>query len=864
MKNRVGLFAGIGLLSAAALALEIYLTRVYAILLGPHTAFGVVSIALLGIGAAGTVLTVAWRRVMERPAHVMAACALGFGLTALVGTAAVGHFPTASRDGLLSLATQAPLFAYYVISAAPFFFAGCAFGLAFRAYAADAGRIYCAGLGGAAGGALLILAAMGVIGGPGALAMTAVLAALAAAAFAGFSRRGIILPAALAGAAVIAVAAAPGLFYVQPQPGKFLPDVTGHGYRLEKQYWSALGRVDVTGRAPGSTPEVPYSVRGMSPAYRGGLPEVKWLTVDGDAETPVVAFDGDYTRLGFLDYYLPGLPYQYRPPTDVLIIGCGGGVDVLNALRWGARRVDAVEINPGIVAADKNDYAAFNGGVFRRPGVTLYNAEGRSFLRSSSKQYDLIQLSPVDTSTAAVSGAHARAEDYLYTGEAFQSYYRHLKPRGILTVTRDYSPFPHESLRLTALAYEALRREGEVRPERCIAVFTNGLQANVIVQRGGFNEAEATALGGLAAGKFEPLWLPDTPVAAHVFERLYRNRVWTARFFVKETPFSPEEGRTLDADALAHGYRKLYTSDWLRRTTEFSAYLSARDKRAFYDRYFYDVRPPRDDKPFYFLTSKWRNLYLRVAVTSPPGFLARGNFSALQYPAQLFQLMALVEALLLSVVFVVVPLWLVKRRTVATGGKYAFAFYFLLLGVGFMFVEIPLIQKFTLYLGHPAYAFAVALATILGASSAGSLASGRSGKWRWWLPFAGAAALALLYPLLIDRLLAATLAWAWGVRVYITVALLAPIGFCLGMPFPLGISVLAGREPALIPWAWATNSCASVLGPLAAVLIAGSGGHNAVLALAAAAYGLAWLALRLAARTQLAAPAAPGGGPPGP
>lgn len=838
MKVRGGIYAGVLLLSAAVLALEVYLTRVYSLMVWPYMAFVVVSVAMLGIGAAGAVLAAAGSRVGQKPPETMAACALGFGASALVGTAAVGHFPANLGRSLLSLDTHLPVVAYYLISGTPFFFAGFAFALAFRAYPERAHKIYFFDLLGAAAGAFGVVGAMNVVGGAGTLAAITVLAAGAAAAFAGFRPKRVAVPAVLAGAAVVAAAAAPALFHVKPSPQKFLavvPEATGA--RVENSYWNALGRVDVFTSGEDKN-VVMGAFRGLSVYFQGPYPDVKWIAIDGGAETPIIGFDGDFDKLVFLEYYLPALSYRLKSPREVLIIGPGGGVDVLAALKYGARRVEAAELNPAVVGINKEYYADHNGGLFNRPDVSLHAAEGRSFVRGSSRRYDLIQLSLVDTFTAAASGAHALSENYLYTVEAFQDYYRRLRPGGVITVIRNYFTFGHESLRLVALTYEALAAEGEPDPASCVAVFTNGFQANVIVKKGGLNEADVRELKALAAGKFEPLWLPGEPFPARAHERVYRNWKGNARLFIKTSPFTAGELASFDGGARRDGYRLLYSSAFLRGWNEFSAFLVEKDKGRFFRRYFYDVRPPDDDKPFYFLTSKWRNLYVDASVAAPPGFIEGTNFNAMPHGAQFFLLFALLEAAVLSALLILAPVYFFRRRKIRAARKWSFAVYFLLLGVGFMFVEIPLIQKFTLYLGHPVYAFATALAALLAASGAGSLASARL-RERWWLPFIVVAALTALLPLLADRLMAATLGWPFAPRILLVVAQLAPLGFFLGMPFPLGISVIASREEALIPWAWAANGCASVIGPAAAVLLAATEGHNAVLFVAAATYAVA-------------------------
>ncbi len=835
-----GTFAGILLLAAAVLAFEVYLTRVYSLMIWPYMAFVVVSVAMLGIGAAGALLAAAGERVGRRPEATMAACALAFGATAFVGTAAVVHFPANLGRSLLSLDTHLPVAAYYLISGTPFFFAGFVFALAFRAYPGRAHKIYFFDLLGAAAGAFAVVGLMNAVGGAGTLAAIAVGGAAAAAAFGGFRAKRVAGPAALAAAAVVAAVAAPAVFHVETSPQKFLPVVSeAAGARVENSYWNALGRVDVLTEGDGRPAAPLGAFRGLSSRFRGPYPEVKWITIDGGAETPIIRFDGDFDELTYLDQYLPALAYRLASPEEVLIIGPGGGVDVLTALKYGAGRVEGAELNPAVVAINENYYADYNGGLFRRPDVALHAAEGRSFVRGSRRRYDLIQLSLVDTFTAAASGAHALSENYLYTVEAFREYYRHLRPGGVVTVTRNYFTFGHESLRLVSLAYEALMAEGEPEPADAIAVFTNGFQANVMVKPGGFSAAEVSELKALARGKFAPLWLPGEPFRAAAYERIYRDGRGRARLFIQTRPFTAAELASFDEGARRDGYRLLYSSAFLRGLNEFSAFLVADDKARFFRRYFYDVRPPDDNRPFYFLTSKWRNLYVDASVAAPPGFVEGSNFVAVPHAAQFLLLVTLLEAALLSALLILAPAYFFRRRRVRASRKVSFASFFLLLGVGFMFIEITLIQKFTLYLGHPVYAFATALAVLLAASGAGSLVSARF-RERWWVPFAAVAAFAVALPFLTDRLSAATLGWPLGLRVSLVVAQLTPLGFFLGMPFPLGISLIAARKEPLIPWAWAANGCASVVGPAAAVLLAATAGQNVVLFVAAAGYVLAW------------------------
>ena len=684
-------YAGISLLAAATLAFEVYLTRVFSLMIWPYMAFVVVSVAMLGVGAAGAWLASRGSAGKTSSQEQMATCAWGFGAAALIGTAVVGHFPADLGGSMVSLQAHVPVVLYYLVSGAPFFLSGYAFALAFRSFPEQAPKIYFYDLMGAAVGALAVLGAMNLVGGGGTLATIAITAAAASVCFSGFEKNRLAIPGALAAVAFLAAVLLPGVFRVELSPQKFLPFIQqATGATVERSYWNALGRVDVIAASDTKRASL-GAFEGLSRSFHGSIPEVKWISIDGGAETPILRTDGDPDDLAFVGHYLPALAAQAFPPKDVLIIGAGGGIDVHAALANGVARVDAVELNPAIIDIGVTDYADYNGGLFLRPDVTFYGAEGRSFVRGADRTYDLILLSLVDTFTAAASGAHALSENYIYTVEAFRDYYRHLNDGGTVTVTRNYFTFAHESLRLATLIYEAWKAEGEPLPENCIAVFTNERQANVIARRGGLNAEDVAHLKALAAGKYRPLWLPGNPMPSDASARIYRNRFGRARFFLGREALPPAEAASLDREAASHGYQPLYASDFMGDVNEFAAYFATPDKADFYRDYFYDVEPTTDDRPFYFLTSKWRNLYISPLVVAPDEFIKETNFVVVPHAAQFFLLRALAEAGVLSILFILAPVYFFRKRGLPYQHKGAFGLYFIMLGVGFMLIELPLI-----------------------------------------------------------------------------------------------------------------------------------------------------------------------------
>jgi hypothetical protein len=778
----VRLAVSVAAIAGSLMLFQIALTRVFSFSIWHHFAFMVISIALLGLAVSGVILR---RRpaLAQPPVARASGYAVLFALAMPASVALVAALPfdptRLGTDRLHALY----LFAYYALLAVPFTFAGLALLSLLMGFAGRAERLYGSDLLGAGLGCVVAVPALQYLGAEG-----AILAAGAEAAAAGWLLATLAptraRPLASATALALGLCAVAGLgprvIPIAPGPSKGLRAALDRTRfpeaRLVRTEWNAISRVDAVEGTGGVTWTVNPKA-GLVPPV-GAI-----LVIDGDAATPIIRFDGDLRRLGFLDYMLSAAGLAAFKPEETLVIGAGGGVDVLAALYHGARHVDAVEINPAIVSLMSNDYSAEAGRLFSRPGVDLILGEGRSFVRNGGARYGAIQISLVDTWAASAAGAYSLAEAYLYTVEAFQDYLSSLRPGGFVTITRwNWTP-PRETLRLCTVAAAALRRRGAERPREHVVVLGQGNLGNVIL---------------------------------------------------KASPFTPDEIGSLERAAGARGFEVLYAPGRALPENPFRSFFEAEDPAAFLASYPYDVTPTTDDSPFFFQFGRWKD-------ASPFG--AEWRAHPIELSGRLILATVFAQAAVFAVGLLVLPM--ASRRVATAAGIPAgrTLLYFLAIGFAFMFVEIALMQRLTLLLGHPVYAIALVLAVLLVSAGAGSLSARilAGPPRRPWPVFLGIVAVALLIALQLPALLDKTLGLGLGPRLLIGAAVIAPLGFLLGIPFPAALLRLAARDdPALIGWAWAANGCASVLGPILAVLLALDFGFSFVIAAAAFAYAAAY------------------------
>jgi predicted membrane-bound spermidine synthase len=531
------------------------------------------------------------------------------------------------------------------------------------------------------------------------------------------------------------------------------------------------------------------------------------IFIDADASTGIANFDFQHLtehERRDLQYQGPGLPYMILPGAKTLIIGPGGGWDVARALSTGSRDITAVEINPLIAQTIMQQrYPELSHGLYLRPDVVhLIVEDGRSFVRRSQDKYQVIQATLVDTWASTAAGAFALSENNLYTTDAFADYLGHLTDDGFLAFQRWGLDPPRESLRLIALGIAALTRMGETDASRHFIVVREGsvvgwgAKDTVLISRKPFSaEYVARARRTIAEGHMQSVYLPDEVISNPFNELLHSPR--------------PEE--------YEHDYR-------------------------------FDISPVSDNRPFFFYTVQPRDLWkfvTRIRNTSADDKIN-------QAVPLLFGLMAV--SIAATLIILSLPPMLLGARLPRRRGVLWFLLYFVAIGAGYILVEVALIQKFVLFLGHPTYALTVVIFSMLLSSGMGSFWSRRLvGQSQAKLSMALGVVVILVGAMaaVVSPLVAGGVGWPQWLKIAISVVLIFPAGFAMGMPFPSGLKRLEARQESSVRWAWSLNAAASVMGSAGAIVCAIYFGLIQTLLIGAALYGLGLVILGTSFKTDV-------------
>ncbi len=766
------LLMGLALTSFAALLLELALTRLFSVVLFYHFAFLAISIALLGLGAGGVFAYLLKNRLARFATRMLASrlCLVNAACVVVV-LEIVLHVPVALE---VSGRNFLRLTALYLAAAVPFFLTGLLFSLVFARETRRIPRLYGADLCGGALACLAVVPLLNWLGGPNAIVVAAIALAVAGIVWAeaGNARRN----AGLLALALVALTAA-------NYSGRLIDVVYAKGmFRdpawVEFARWNALSRVEVD---------------------RQG--QAKAVVIDADASTYIMNADLAHWQGTEWEHNLmaapPALANVLRPHGDFAIIGPGGGVDVLRAVANGSTSVTGIEINPLIATTImRGRYANYSQHLYERPDVHIHVTDGRSFLRSTDQRFDVVQMTLVDTWASTAAGAFALSENNLYTVEAFREYFEHLKPDGMIAITRWEFRHPREALRVVAVAMEALHRLGVTDTARHFIVASqgaldeDGIPVVVLAKKSPFTAEEETAVMNHfdRYEELDPLYLPSQP-----------------------------------------------------GTNPFSNLIASNDPYRFARGYAYNVAPVSDNAPFFFFTLKPGQILGEEGLRT--GIDWKVNLGVLV----LLLVLAISFAAVLA--FLILPLAL---KGGATRHSPLPLLYFVAVGLGYILVEIAFIQRFVLFLGHPTYALTVVIFLLMLSSGAGSLASRR---WlpraeMGWMPLLVVVAALLGCVFFLPGRLAGLIGLPFAYRLALSGALLVPLGFFMGMPFPTGLRALAAAPAPEFPagpaasdnaveWAWAMNAAASVLGSVLAMVIAIQFGLTATLACGAAAYVVA-------------------------
>ena len=786
------MLAGIGVLAAAGLGQELVLTRLMSLTLYHHFAFLAVSLAMLGMGFGGVAVH-AYPGLAKRDgvSQRMAWAALGFSASIMWGFVAQQGLPLSmglSSGALLSTAGKT------LALSAPFFFFGLCMAIALRHYANDAARVYGADLLGASLGCVLSVGLLELLGGRGALMALSVLGGVGAwilfISAPSLPLKGGRWKSAALTLTVVAVSlAASPLIELRP-PNR----LTGAAPILER--WNAFSRIGVY--------DIANSRRAMrdtvSPLYTGEFPAAKFIQIDSSAGSHILDFShGDLHRLEYLqqDIAYAGFHLNERKG-KVLVIGPGGGRDVLAALLSGRSAITGVEVNPLIADMVQNEFNEFSGHLWQRPGLHLVVDEARSYLARNRESYAFIHASLACTWAATAGGAFVLSENALYTLEAFRDYVGHLDEDGMLSMTMWIRGRPGELLRLSELGQRVLRERGVTEPGRHIVVIGHAKDASV---------------AGRLPGGF-------------------------GTFLLKKSPFQPAELARLQDFVQRLGFDVLYAPD-LPGDATFKTLLQG-DSGALVRTYPLDITAPTDDRPFFFYQIRPAD-YVQIML----GRKQADDGSDPLHRAVAGILVGLLAATTFWVLLLlIVPMaWKDKELAGRNPHTRETLAYFGFIGLAFMLVEIPLLQRLTIFLGKPIYAFSVVLFMLLVCAGVGSLLSNRiahrSERQAHWL-FGLLSSLLLLAAFFLPDLLAQAMGESESLRILLALACLAPLGVLLGFPLPLMMARLASRDQALIPLAWAINGGSSVMASVLAMIISINWGLQVTLLTGLACYLAAW------------------------
>ena len=797
--QRLPIFS-IALLSATALGYEVLLMRLFSIIQWHHFAYMIISLALLGYGASGTFIALTRERLLR---HFETAYWLNlvlFGLTSIACYLIAQRIPFNPEEVLWDWRQALHLLAIYLLLALPFFFAANGIALALTRHTSAVARIYAADLLGAGLGSLGIVALLFLVFPDTALKLLGALglaAALLAARELQLSMPRRQLPA-LAGMLML-LALPTGWLDLQVSPYKGLSQmlrITGTQVVAERS--SPLGLISVV-----ESDTIPFRHAPGLSLHAATIPDQLGLFTDAGGMT-VVNHNPQGQALDYLDQLTSALPYHLASPQRVLILGAGGGSDIQQALNHRAARIDAVELDPQLVELVSRDLAAWSGNIYTRAGVQVQLGDARGFIRQSRQHYDLIQLSMLDAYGASSAGLHALNENYLYTVEALQDYLAHVTPGGYLGISRWIKLPPRDTLKLFATAVQALQAGSNSAPGAQLVLIRGWQTSTLLIKNGRFTTAEIADLRDFCTARaFDLAWYPGMQAAeANRFNMLAR-----PYFFEAATA------------------------------------LTGADAADFIARYKFDIKPATDDRPYFAHFLKWEVLPEILALRGQGGL-------PLLESGYLVLVATLLQAALISVIFILLPLAVLHRSRqdpATTVSRGRVVLYFFAIGLAFLFVEIAFMQKFILFLHHPLYAVATVLAAFLVFAGLGSAwtarlqRSDRPAARPAWIAVAAIILVGSGHLLLSAPLLEQLMPLPLGLRIGIATLLIAPLAFFMGMPFPLGLARVGAERPALVPWAWGINGCASVLSAVMATLLAIQFGFTVVVLAALLLYLVAAL-----------------------
>lgn len=775
------IFFVVFLCSFSSLAYQITLTRIFSISLWYHFAFMIISIAMLGYGASGTVLSLYPKLKEQTNIKIYSIfLSIGISLSYLISNQ-IPFDPVRlswEKTQLLYIAL------YYVVLSAPFFFTGLIIAAAFSSISEKSGLLYGSDLLGAGAGSIGILAAMTVTEPERAVFMLAIPALIASVMISGNKLKVLSIVLILSNLSLIFFK--PAFINLRMSQYKGLEMALRFpGAEHLKTYFSPFSRIDTF-----KSPAVRFAP-GLSLRYLEPLPEQTGIAIDG-GEINAITEAGDDKSLSFLGYLPSALPYEIGKKGAVVILDPKGGLQALVARYYNSKNIYKIELNSLLIRVIKDEFSRFSGRMYEQE---TWSGLGRSRLKVWDEKFNIIDISLMG---AAPVGSFGISEDYRFTVEAFVEYINHLKPDGFLSINLYLLPPPRIELRLLNTVIEALDELRITGMRNQVAAIRSWDSICILIKKSHFTAEEINTIKRFSKDRrFDLIYYPG---------------------------ISKGEGNR---------YIKMPSDEYY---TAFENLLDIKKRSWFTENYLFDIKPVRDDNPFFHQYLKIKNIreIYKVMDEKWQYFMEEG-----------YVLQALfLQVMILSLALIFLPI--LRRREgiqTALSSSKKFLPYFAFLGIGYMVVEIALIQKAILPLENPSYAVAAVLASMLISSGIGSLLSHRFSLLR--SPFVAGliALLVIAFSLLIPRIFSIIAPLDIGIKISAVFFALIPLGFFMGIPFPMGLRILGERDVFLIPWAWAINACFSVLAPVLTVMTAMTFGFKIVLWFGALAYAVAFVML---------------------
>lgn len=760
-----GTYGGLFFIAMGTLLYEVLLTRIFSVTMWYHFAFMAISIAMFGM-TVGSIIVYILPNFFNRTRVIehLSLSSFLFALTIIISFLIHINIPFNSENttfyGIFIIIIT------YIIIAIPFIFSGICVCLALTKFPEQISKMYASDLIGAALGCILFIYILKITDAPTAVIINALIINTGTICFlTGQKSKKFMKIAIICNVLLLSFSIIHTILVKEGYPVIRLKWVKNKYQTCAYEKWNTFSRIAVW-----QSPENQIIGWGLSDKYPvNKKPQELYIDIDAGAGTFMTNFDGNLTKVDILKYDITNLVHYLKSDAKVLIIGTGGGRDILSALLFNQKSIYGVEFNKDIIDIVNKDFGDFTGHLDKNPKVTFVNDEARSYIARTGVTFDIIQASLVDTAAATAAGAFVLTENSLYTVEAWEIFLKKLNQDGILTMSRwYYKNNPSQMYRLTSLAVASLVNSGIKHPRN-----------NIII--------------------------------AKKMIKNYEFGVGT--ILVSKKPFSNKDINTIKGVCNNMGFDIVLTPDFSINDT-FATIASNKNTDEFFDKYPLNITPPTDDSPFFFHM-------LRLKDSFTPD-LWKEEVESFNLKAVVILVTLMIIVVVLTFCFIIIPLILTTKKS-SLKGSFPFFIFFASIGLGFMFIEISQMQRFIIFLGHPVYSLSVVLFSFLISSGIGSLLTQKIknyGKNTTIITLSLLLFVLIIFGLLTPYIIKYFQSSPNNIRIFLTSVTLLPLGLFMGTAFPVGMSLAMKRSENLTPWLWGINGAMSVCASVFSVAIA--------------------------------------------